>query len=174
MSDTKPDNKDIQQMVGEIAKKINGAPALNGGFDRMMVIVEHIQEKQDEANRKINRIHEGLYEPDDGLYARVKMVENVASEFSKKQADHFTTDEKMFVNLNDSLKKLSEKDEELSKKVETTLRLKRIAGDDLEKLEAVIQVKSMWLNIWSKIIWLLSGGILAAVGKTIWEILAHR
>lgn len=174
MSDTKPDNKDIQQMVGEIAKKINGAPALNGGFDRMMVIVEHIQEKQDEASRKINRIHEGLYEPDDGLYARVKMVENVASDFSKKQADHLATDEKVLVNLNDSLKKLVEKDDELSKKVETTLRLKRIAGDDLEKLEAVIQVKSMWLNIWSKSIWLLSGGILAAVGKTIWEILTHR
>lgn len=174
MSDTKTDDKDLQQMVGEIAKKLQGAPALNGGFDRMLVIVEHIQEKQNEATRKINQIHEDLYEPDDGLYARVKMVENVASDFSKKQTDHLATDEKTLINLNDSLKKLAEKDDDLGKKVETTLRLKKIAGEDLEKLESMIRVKSIWLNIWSKAVWLLGGGVLAAVGKTLWEILAHR
>ena len=179
MSDTKTDNKDLQnkdlqQMVGEIAKKLHGAPALNGGFDKMMVSVEHIQEKQDETTRKINRIHEDLYEPDEGLYARVKMVETVSSDFSKKQAEHLATDEKTLITLNETLKKLAEKDDDLGKKAETTLRLKKIAGDDLEKLEAMIRVKSIWLNIWSKAVWLLGGGILAAVGKTLWEILARR
>lgn len=174
MSDTKTENKDIQQMVIEIAKKLQNAPALNGGFDRMLVIVEHIQEKQNETTQKINRIHDGLYEPDDGLYARVKMVENVSSDFSKRQLDHLATDEKTLISLNESLKKLAEKDDDLVKKVETTLRLKKIAGEDLEKLEAVIRVKSLWLNIWSKAIWLLGGGLLAAVGKTLWEIAAHR
>ena len=174
MSETKTDNKELQQTVESIAKKIHGAPALNGGFDRMLVIVEHIREKQDDTTEEINKIHDDLYEPDDGLYARVKMVENVAADFAKKQTEHLATDEKALVSLNESLKKLSEKDDDLGKKAETTLRLKKIAGEDLEKLESMIRVKSVWLNVWSKAVWLLGGGILAAIGKTVWELVSRR
>jgi chromosome segregation ATPase len=174
MSETKTDNKELQQTVESIAKKIHGAPALNGGFDRMLVIVEHIREKQDDTTEKINKIHDDLYEPDDGLYARVKMVETVAADFAKKQAEHLATDEKTLVSLNESLKKLSEKDDDLGKKAETTLRLKKIAGEDLEKLESMIRVKSVWLNVWSKAVWLLGGGILAAIGKTVWELISRK
>jgi hypothetical protein len=174
MSETKTDNKELQQTVESIAKKIHGAPALNGGFDRMLVIVEHIREIQDDTTEKINKIHDDLYEPDDGLYARVKMVETVAADFAKKQAEHLATDEKTLVSLNESLKKLSEKDDDLGKKAETTLRLKKIAGEDLEKLESMIRVKSVWLNVWSKAVWLLGGGILAAIGKTVWELISRK
>lgn len=173
MSETKTDNKELQQTVESIAKKIHGAPALNGGFDRMLVIVEHIREKQDDTTEKINKIHDDLYEPDDGLYARVKMVENVTADFAKRQTEHLITDERTLVSLNESLKKLSEKDEDLGKKAETTLRLKKIAGEDLEKLESMIRVKSVWLNVWSKAVWLLGGGILAAIGKTVWELVSR-
>lgn len=173
MSETKTDNKELQQTVESIAKKIHGAPALNGGFDRMLVIVEHIREKQDDTTEKINKIHDDLYEPDDGLYARVKMVENVTADFAKKQTEHLITDERTLVSLNESLKKLSEKDDDLGKKAETTLRLKKIAGEDLEKLESMIRVKSVWLNVWSKAVWLLGGGILAAIGKTVWELISR-
>lgn len=174
MSETKTDNEELQLAVESIAKKIHGAPALNGGFDRMLVIVEHIREKQDDTTEKINKIHDDLYEPDDGLYARVKMVETVAADFAKKQAEHLATDEKTLISLNESLKKLSEKDDDLGKKAETTLRLKKIAGEDLEKLESMIRVKSVWLNVWSKAVWLLGGGILAAIGKTVWELVSRR
>lgn len=174
MSDTKTDNKNLQQVVEDIAKKLNGAPALNGGFDRMMVIVEHIQDIQDQTTKKINEIHESLYEPDDGLYARVKMVENIASEFSKKQTEHLATDEKTLVSLNESLKKLTDKDDDLDKKAETTIRLRKIAGEDLERLERLIRIKTAWASVWSKAFWLVGGGVLAAIGKTIWEFLSRR
>lgn len=179
MSETKNDNKDLQnkdlqKMVETIAKKINGSPALNGGFDRMLIIVEHIQEKQDETNEKISRIHDGLYEPDEGLYARVKDVENTTQDFSKKLDQHALVDEKLQVNLNDTLKKLNERTEEINKKIETTIKLKKIAGEDLEKLDQMFKAKNIWLNIWSKSAWLIGGGILAAVGKTVWELIAHR
>jgi hypothetical protein len=102
------------------------------------------------------------------------MVETVAADFAKKQAEHLATDEKTLVSLNESLKKLSEKDDDLGKKAETTLRLKKIAGEDLEKLESMIRVKSVWLNVWSKAVWLLGGGILAAIGKTVWELISRK
>jgi peptidoglycan hydrolase CwlO-like protein len=161
-------------MVEGIAKKINGAPALNGGFDRMMVIVEHIQEKQEETTKKIDKIHEGLYEPDEGLYARVKAVEGSAVGFAEKQIKHFTSDEKNLSDINASLKVLSDKDEELEGKAETIIRLQKIAGEDLEKLESVIKVKNTWFDASSKIFWLLAGGALAAIGKTVWETIFHR
>jgi type I site-specific restriction endonuclease len=140
----------------------------------MLVIVEHIREKQDDTTEKINKIHDDLYEPDDGLYARVKMVEAIAADFAKKQTEHLATDERTLISLNESLKKLSEKDDDLGKKAETTLRLKKIAGEDLEKLESMIRVKNIWLNIWSKAVWLLGGGVLAAIGKTVWEIISRK
>lgn len=178
MSDTKSnqttDNKELRLLVENIAKKINGAPALNGGFDRMMVIVEHIQEKQEETTKKIDKIYDGLYEPDEGLYARVKTIEDSSADFVQIQAKHFASGEKTLMNLNESLKKLADKDIELEEKAETTIRLQKIAGEDLEKLESVIQAKSTWFNIWSKAIWLVGGGVLAAIGKTLWEIVSRR
>lgn len=176
MSDSKTNNKepqykDLQEMVEVIAKKINGSPVLNGGFDRLMVTVDHIRERQLEANSKLGKIYEDLYEPDDGLYARVKMVENITADFSKKFQEHTTTDEKLQTVLNDSLAKL---DGDLAHKLDTTKRLQKIAGEDLDKLESILKVKNMWLNIWSKAAWLLGGGILAAIGKTAWELIVHR
>lgn len=173
MSDIKTD-KELQLLVESIANKINRAPALNGGFDRMLVIVEHIQDKQEQTANKLDKIHDGLYEPNDGLYARVKMVETVTADFAKKQAEHLGYDEKNMKEMNESLKKLTDIDTDLGRKAETTQRLKKIAGEDLEKLEAVIRVKSLWAGVWSKAAWLLGGGILAAIGKTLWELLAHR
>jgi hypothetical protein len=174
MSDTKSTDKQLQLLVESIATKINSSPALNGGFDKMMVIVEHIQEKQQETSDKVSKIHDGLYSPDDGLYARVKMIETSQADFTKKHAEHIANDEKNMREINDSLKKLTTQDEELTKKVETTIKLKKIAGDDLEKLESVIKVKSAWGSIWSKAAWLLVGGTLAAIGKAVWELVAHR
>lgn len=176
MSDTKIDNKetqskDLQVVVETIAKKINNSPALNGGFDRMMVMVEHIQERQEEANAKIDRIHDNLYEPDDGLYARVKTVEVVASDFAKRQNEHLASDEKVMSQLTSGLKKL---DDDLTDKLVTTKKLKKIAGDELERLESMIRSKNVWLSIWSKSAWLLGGGILAAIGKTVWDLIVHR
>jgi uncharacterized protein YaaN involved in tellurite resistance len=175
MSDPKSDaSKQLQIIVESIATKINNSPVLNGGFDKMMVIVEHIQEKQQETGAKVDKIHEGLYSPDDGLYARVRMVENVTADFAKKHAEHITNDEKNMKEISENLKKLATVDEELVKKVETTTKLKKIAGDDLEKLESVIKVKSAWGDIWSKAAWLVVGGTLAAIGKAVWELVAHR
>jgi uncharacterized protein YaaN involved in tellurite resistance len=174
MSDTKSDNKQLQLMVESIAQKINTSPVLNGGFDKMMVIVEHIQEKQQETSEKVDKIHDGLYNPDDGLYARVKLVETDIKQMVKSHTAHLAADEKNMKEFNDSLKKLSSTDDDLSKKAETTSKLKKIAGDDLEKLESVIKVKSAWGDWLGKAVWLIVGGAFAAIGKAIWEAISHR
>lgn len=173
MSDIKPENKELLLLVESIANKINRAPALNGGFDRMLVMVEHIKEQQEDTSAKVDKIHDGLYEPNDGLYARVKMVENTTAAFAKRQAIHLTSDEKNMDSISASLKRLDEKDLEISKKAEITDRLKKITGEELEKLASVIQTKSALSENSTKIMWFVVGGLLVEIGKTVWTLI-HR
>lgn len=174
MSDPKNDNKQLEFMVQSIATKLNNSSVLNGGFDKMMIVVEHIQEKQEETANRVQEIHEGLYHPDDGLYARVRMVEIAAKSMVETQSDHLETDEKNMVEINASLKKLVSTDDVLTKQAETTQKLKRISGEDLEKLAEIIEVKTSWTDGWKKFIWLIIAAVVGGAAKPLWEALTHR
>ena len=45
--------------------------------------IDEIKEKQEEMNQTITKVKETLYEPDDGLYARLRDLENWKSNMSK-------------------------------------------------------------------------------------------
>jgi hypothetical protein len=172
MSDIKT-TREMQFMIEQMAQKINKAPALNGGFDRMLVMVEHIQEAQEESAKKLNDLHQGLYEPNDGLYARVKSVETFMDNSNKIEESHFKKDEENLANVKKSLDALVEKDAEIEKlisdKLVTTKKLKTIAGENLEELETFLKFKKIRFDIISKISWLLIGGFVAAIVKSLWE-----
>lgn len=51
------------------------SPALNGGFDTLLSKVERIEESQGMLVSKVNDVHEAIYNPDDGLFARIKSAE---------------------------------------------------------------------------------------------------
>lgn len=174
MSDPKNDNKQLEFMVQSIANKLNSSAVLNGGFDKMMVVVEHIQEKQEETAAKVHMIHEGLYHPDDGLYARVKMVEIASNRMAENQQEHFQMDDKNMDEINASLKKLATTDDTLTKQAETTQKLKKITGEDLEKLADVIDVKTSWTDGWKKIAWFIVAAIAGAGGKALWELIVSH
>lgn len=55
-----------------ILERIQQSPALNGGFEKLTYTVDVIKSSQDQLTEKVDSIHEALYEPDLGLYARVK------------------------------------------------------------------------------------------------------
>lgn len=173
MSGTKSD-KDLQTILEGISVKINSSPVLNGGFDKMLVIVENIKEKQNETSKKVDEIHKGLYEPDTGLYARVKSVENGINHMASDFKEHAETDDKNMTGVRNSLEKLVDKDKDLEKKVEHTAKLKKIAGDDLEKLESVIQAKGKAGEWFSKIIWAILLAVLGGLGKALWDAINHK
>lgn len=173
MSGTKSD-KDLQTILESISVKINSSPVLNGGFDKMLVIVENIKEKQTETSKKVDEIHRGLYEPDTGLYARVKSVENGINDMADDFKAHADNDDKNMAGIRISLDKLVDKDKDLEKKVEHTTKLKKIAGDDLEKLESMIKVKNTAGEWFSKIIWAIVLAILGGLGKALWDAANHK
>ena len=49
---------------------------LNGKFERMLDNIEIVKEKQEEMAEDIAKIKEAVYNPDSGLYARLRELEN--------------------------------------------------------------------------------------------------
>ena len=63
------------RQILEMQDKILSAPAMNGGFTTLLYKVENIEQSQCQLTEKVDQIHHVLYEPDSGLYARIKNVE---------------------------------------------------------------------------------------------------
>ena len=55
--------------------KISSAKSLNGGFDKLASDVEHIKETQLTILEGVRGVKQNLYEPDSGLFSRVKELE---------------------------------------------------------------------------------------------------
>ncbi len=49
--------------------------ALDKKVDRMLSSIENLKEKQDDVAKDISKIKEAVYHPDEGIYARLKVIE---------------------------------------------------------------------------------------------------
>ena len=49
---------------------------IQGKFDRMIQSIDMVKDKQDEMADDIGKIKEAVYNPDQGIYARIKDLEN--------------------------------------------------------------------------------------------------
>jgi hypothetical protein len=67
--------KIVLQKVEKMENKISAAKSLNGGFDKLMMEVTHIKETQDDILDGVRGVKKNLYEPDSGLFSRVKELE---------------------------------------------------------------------------------------------------
>lgn len=159
----------LKEMIERIHKKIDSSHALNGGFDKLMIIVGNIKDKQDETCEKVDEISRGLHQPDTGLYARVKTIEDSTKNLKEMYKDHVDSDEKNLGEINESLKEIKNQNKEEGR---ITEKLKEVTGKDLEKLSSIIKVRSFFKEAMAKATWLLVGGTLAAIGKAVWEILS--
>tara|TARA_R110000824_G_scaffold17084_2_gene69868 strand:+ start:2249 stop:2524 length:276 start_codon:yes stop_codon:yes gene_type:complete len=56
---------------------------LNGKFERMMDNIEIVKDKQEEMAADIAKIKEAVYNPDSGIYARIRDLESFKRQVSK-------------------------------------------------------------------------------------------
>ena len=68
--------KIVLQKVENMEHKITSAKSLNGGFDKLTNDVEHIKEAQREVLDAVKGVKQTIYEPDSGLFSRVKELES--------------------------------------------------------------------------------------------------
>ena len=65
--------------MGEESANTNHAVAwaeINGKFDQMLQSIDVVKDKQEEMADDIVKIKEAVYNPDSGLYARLRELEN--------------------------------------------------------------------------------------------------
>lgn len=60
-----------KSLLHNIHHKLDTSAALNGGFDRLLYKIDSIENSQNQMVGKVNKIHEAIYDPDDGLFARI-------------------------------------------------------------------------------------------------------
>ena len=56
---------------------------LNGKFERMLDNIEIVKEKQEEMAEDVAKIKEAVYNPDSGIYARIRELESFKRQVSK-------------------------------------------------------------------------------------------
>ena len=129
--------KRVLDKVEKMETKISNAKSMNGGFDKLMIEVNHIKETQDDILDGVRGVKKNLYEPDSGLFSRVKELET-----ESERRKEFIIESKPAL--------------EFSKELAVW---KRQADKDLaefEKLQIEFAKLQDWKNGAQKVIWLIA------------------
>jgi len=133
----------VLDKVEKMETRISNAKSMNGGFDKLLIEVEHIKEAQGDILEGVRGVKRNLYEPDSGLFSRVKELEME----SARRMDYII-ETKPIVGQHQELlhwKKEAQKD-----------------LDDVEGLRLEVAKLQDWKSGMQKVIWLLAtaaGGI---------------
>ena len=129
--------KIVLQKVETMEHKITSAKSLNGGFDKLLAEVEHIKDTQKEVLDAVKGVKKTLYEPDSGLFSRVKELE--------------TESERRMEFIQESKPAL-----EFSKELVVWKRQADKDLADFEKLQIEFAKLQDWKNGAQKVIWLIA------------------
>lgn len=152
------------KQILEMQDRILSAPAMNGGFTTLLYKVENIEHSQSQLVEKVDQIHDVLYEPDTGLYARIKNVENAT--IPPEALNHLEKDVQEIKIWKTSKEKMSEKDDEhetqQSKLIQQHDVLLNDLSDSIKKYNAAIK----WISV------SMGGGIISMIIKLVYDYLS--
>lgn len=164
MSDYDNDNGKKLDVLLEMFKK---APALNGGFVKLSDAVDKIQENsvkvlldlqlvknnQKNSTKKLDELHEALYDPDMGLYRRVT---------NALEVNELQTTEIIEVKKDTTV---------LSKKIDVIeakgVALEAVAGKDLKDLRSTISTRKNMMRAF----WTFAIAAIGGIAKFLWDVL---
>jgi len=104
-------DSDLFSVLINIQEKLNSS-VFNGGFETLVSTVDAMRTTQEQMHTDFSDMKEAMYEPDNGLYARVKTVEKNQDEkiqtVEKHQGEKNAEIEKITTDLTSRVKKLEE------------------------------------------------------------------
>lgn len=154
------DDKGLEDLLREIEKKL-ACTALNGGFDRLMSKVESIEESQSVIANKVDDLHDSIYDPDNGLYARLKQIEH------EKEMQVSELDRKF-----DELKVIGVFEEKSKVEKEAVDKTNReLLSKTATQLEDLIKWKDL-VTSFAK--WVIGSGAISASAKMLYNMLSGR
>lgn len=151
----------VLEMLQQLHQKVLASPVLNGGFDTMMVKVDKIEENQKAMGEKVDSIHEAVYHPDEGLFARVKDVEHVKEKVAaiEKLEKDLTHIQHQREHEQVHTKEASDLSKENDKAVkDLTQKVK-----ELSEFKSRVCTAAKWLAV------TLGGGLLTGIGKLLYD-----
>jgi hypothetical protein len=151
--------KEGQDEILKLQETMLESPALNGGFTQLINKVNNIEKAQVESIETIDSIHEAIYHPDEGLYARVKIVEGETfEEISKIDADI-----KSIIKWKEKEEKDLEKQKALLHDQEKIILSQKLVIDDLVSFKAKTSSILKWMFV------TFAGSIITLVFKLIYD-----
>ena len=151
--------KEDQNKMIKLQEKMLESPALNGGFSQLMFKVNNIEKSQAESIEKIDSIHEAIYHPDEGLYARVKVVEGETFEEISK----IDSDVKNIMKWKEKEEKEFEKHRSFSQDQEKIILSQKLVIDDLVSFKQRTSSILKWMFV------TFTGSIITLAFKLIYD-----
>lgn len=160
-NDSNPDevNETLKLLI-EIQKKIVGSPALNGGFDKLLLKIEQIEEKQEKTLQEIETIRNAIYDPNEGVFAAIKSSE-AAQNQEFHQLEKRLQETKIFLDF--AKQQLDEKQKVLSN-----------LSNKVSSQESTIKELTDWkTSVSGAIRWIIMT-LITGMGGLVYDILFHR
>ena len=152
------------RQILEMQDRILSAPAMNGGFTTLLYKVENIENSQSQLVEKVDQIHGVLYEPDTGLYARIKNVEKDC--LPEGALDDIEKDIQEIKIWKNSEEKLSAKEEAHVSENDKILNNHEMIIKDLQETINKYNTFGKWLLV------SVGGGLLSMIGKLVYEFIS--
>lgn len=170
MRNSNPNNSNILALLTDIQKKLDHT-VFNGGFETLLKNVESIEASQKELVNQFRELNEVIYEPDTGLFSRIKKAETL-------YADEIKELQRSVKDITDWKKELDEPDGVIEsykevaqiKKWKTELTA---PGGIVETYKEVGDIKEWKKNV-MKIIWGFGSAAGLMLLKTIYDFLIQH
>jgi len=151
--DANDSDENSVRLLHNIHEKLDNSPALNGGFDRLLYKIDGIEKSQVQIVEKVDKIHDAIYHPDDGLFARIAY--NKAT-----QTESMVKVEKQVSDLVDWKHHAESADENCEKEAdELQLKIQKleVSINNIEKFQSLATAGVKWLLV------AIGGGLITMV-----------
>lgn len=159
-------SEEIIEVLKLLQNKLMTSNALNGGFDSLLVKIEKIEEIQSQVGIKIDSIHDAIYDPDEGLFARVKGLEII-----KEKIESINQLEKEIIVLQHQYNSDSKKNEKESKIIEDQQNLIRNHENQITELS---EFKKKVNNSTKFLVVTIVGLMSTVVGKILYDFVTNH
>lgn len=163
-SDEKSSSMMQHEMIASlmnIQEKLNN-PVFNGGFETLLLKVDGIEKTQKQTLDEVAELNKTIFDPDEGLYSRIKNVNNDVDELTdwKRQVEEKSKENDEAVK---TVKSLSEWKSKLDEKIKTYD----------QNTTDVTQLKD-WKNGFHKLLWWLLPAIGTLLLKTCFDFIVQH
>lgn len=98
---------EILGIVTSIQKKLDESANLSSELDKLNMSIESLETGQNKIIASIQKISDAIYDPDSGLYSRIKDIENSTQNLANEIKINYASDTTDVSNCNKQIEKLT-------------------------------------------------------------------